>query len=279
MKVSFKKQMKKLEREVLLKSADLDDDIEDFKFEVESFNSKDNTISISPICVRCNLCYEVCPVDAIDPSNIFKQANIKDNCVKCEICVQSCPISCINSINASSIIEPNQKEIGIDYFLNKKNIPHRTIRLRDISIELKGCTSCGHCTEYCPTGAITLKPTSFFKDLDDDIVLDDEKLYPTINKKICIGCGSCANLCPEDIIDLERFTGPIINTKELILNQDICVNCYLCEDNCPVEAIKLKDGKVIIDRDKCIRCNTCSDRCPVGALKIVDLDKEEFDES
>ncbi|MDL2270616.1 4Fe-4S binding protein [Methanobrevibacter sp. OttesenSCG-928-I08] len=246
--------------------------MEDFNFEIDQYKSEDNFIAISPVCVRCNICYGECPVNAIESSSIFKTARIKENCVKCKICVQSCPISCINSIDSASVIKPDQEDLGINYSLIKNDLPHRTLRMKEISIDLSGCTACGYCAEYCPTGAISLEPASFFK--DEDITFDEEKTYPTINKKLCIGCGSCVNLCPEDVISLKRYLGPIINTRELVLNQDVCVNCYLCEENCPVEAIKLEDGNVIIDRDKCIRCNSCSDRCPVAALQIVDLDKE-----
>ena len=39
MNVSFIKQMEDLEREVLLKSVDLDDDGDDFQFELDDFNA------------------------------------------------------------------------------------------------------------------------------------------------------------------------------------------------------------------------------------------------
>ena len=39
MKVSFVKQVKNLEREVLLKSVELDDDGDDFQFELDKFPS------------------------------------------------------------------------------------------------------------------------------------------------------------------------------------------------------------------------------------------------
>ena len=69
MNVSFKKQMEYLEREVLLKSVDLDDDAEDFSFDLEEYESVENVISVSPKCVRCDLCYNECPVGAIESSN------------------------------------------------------------------------------------------------------------------------------------------------------------------------------------------------------------------
>lgn len=265
MKVSFEKQMKGLEREVLLKSVDLDDDIEDFNFELDNYESNDRIIAVSPNCVRCNLCVEECPVNAIEPPNIFRKSKITDKCVKCEICVQSCPISCIKSVNTFAFFDSAKEDSYFNYTLSNKEVSHRTLRMNDIKVDLDNCTSCGNCAEFCPTKALTLEFSSYFDGFD----LDEDKLYPAINKDLCIGCGSCSNLCPENVIYLDRILGPIIDTCKLLINQDLCVNCYLCEENCPVEAIKLVDGEVVLDKDKCIRCNACTTRCPVGALHLT----------
>lgn len=267
MNVSFDKQMKKLEREVLLKSVDLDDDIEDFNFELDNYQSEEKIIAISPNCVRCNLCVEECPVDAIEPANIYKIAKINNNCVKCEICVQTCPISCIKLIDAFVILDDSSDSF-VRYDLSELSYPHRVIRMNDISVDLSKCTGCGDCGEYCPTNALRFEFNSYF----DDFNLEEDKLYPVITEKLCIGCGSCVNLCGEDVISLDRTVGPVLDTKILKISQDICVNCYLCEENCPVEAIKLEDGNVVLNKDKCIRCNSCTDRCPVGALKLINLE-------
>ena len=98
MNVSFIKQMKNLEREVLLKSVELDDDGDDFQFELDSFNAEEEIIAVAPKCVRCNTCVGTCPVGAIEPANIFRLAKITDKCVKCEICVQTCPVAAIKLI-------------------------------------------------------------------------------------------------------------------------------------------------------------------------------------
>ena len=98
MKVSFIKQMKNLEREVLLKSVELDDDGDDFQFELDDFSTQEEIIAVAPKCVRCNTCVGECPVNAIVPANIFRLAKITDKCVKCEICVQTCPVSAIKLI-------------------------------------------------------------------------------------------------------------------------------------------------------------------------------------
>ena len=94
MDVTFKKKKEVLEGEVALKSRDLEGSQEGFKGEIEDCAFADKFITISPECVRCNLCVEECPVNAISDSTSSRTAKIMDNCVKCEICAQTCPIKC-----------------------------------------------------------------------------------------------------------------------------------------------------------------------------------------
>ncbi|MCQ2971851.1 MAG: 4Fe-4S binding protein [archaeon] len=266
MDVSFKKQKKALEQEVLMKSVDLDDDVEDFSFDLEQFEFEENVISVSPKCIRCNLCYNECPMDAIESSNAFRIAKITEKCVKCEICVQSCPVSAIKMVKNMAFYNEDE---GLEYRVINISRSHRTIRMNNISVDLSKCGTCGvPCTEFCPTGAIS---PQFADEFDVDIELEEDTLYPKLNDKLCIGCGSCVNLCEFGAIDLDRTIGPLVHDKQLEINQDICVNCYLCEENCPVDSIKLVNGEVVLDNETCIRCESCSYHCPVGALKLVDI--------
>lgn len=270
MDVSFSKDMKSLEREVLLKSVDLEDNVEEFAFELDSFQYEEEIIAIGPKCCRCNMCVEVCPVDAIEKASIYKIAKITDLCVKCELCVQTCPISAIRLIDNIAVF--NSEDDDIDYTLVSISRPHRIVRMESISIDYVKCASGDDCSEFCPTGALKSEFKEYFDEhgIDTGIELLEDTLYPVINEKLCIGCGACVETCNGEYISLERIIGPVIHTRNLMINQDICVNCYLCEDNCPTEAIKLKDGEVVLDDDKCIRCIVCTDHCPVGALKLVD---------
>lgn len=267
--MKLKKEIKDLQKEVMLKSADLNEDIEDFKLEANDYKANEKFITISPRCIRCNLCVEECPVDAIKPSTSAKKSKIKDNCVKCEICAQTCPVSCIYVMETSSTI--NEENEDVEYFLKEKKVPHRILRMENIDINREKCSGCGACIKFCPTNAISLIDKSSIEAADNKSYpnLADGK-YPYIKKSLCVGCGSCANLCSKQAIDLERTLGPVIETKFLDINQDACVECHLCEENCPVEAIKLENGKVILDNEACIRCNVCSTKCPVNALALKD---------
>lgn len=275
MNISFDKQISSLEREILLKSVEIHDSGDDFQFELNKFFSQKEIIAIAPRCIRCNMCVDQCPVDAIEPANIFKIAKITHDCVKCEICVQTCPVSAIKLIDNKVSYNHDEGDEAIEYNLASISRPHRVVRMNDISIDYSDLANYDNCAKFCPTDAFTLEFKSYFEELgiDVDIELEDDVLYPVINKKLCIGCGACVQFCENDSVKLDRTIGPIVHTKNLEINQDECVNCYLCEENCPVEAIWLDEEKVVLNNDKCIRCINCTSHCPVGALNFVELTK------
>lgn len=274
MNISFDKQISSLEREILLKSVEIHDSGDDFQFELNKFFSQKEIIAIAPRCIRCNMCVDQCPVDAIEPANIFKIAKITHYCVKCEICVQTCPVSAIKLIDNKVSYNHDEGDEAIEYNLASISRPHRVVRMNDISIDYSDLANYDNCAKFCPTDAFTLEFKSYFEELgiDVDIELEDDVLYPVINKKLCIGCGACVQFCENDSVKLDRTIGPIVHTKNLEINQDECVNCYLCEENCPVEAIWLDEEKVVLNNDKCIRCINCTSHCPVGALNFVEID-------
>ena len=274
MNISFDKQISSLEREILLKSVEIHDSGDDFQFELNKFFSQKEIIAIAPRCIRCNMCVDQCPVDAIEPANIFKIAKITHDCVKCEICVQTCPVSAIKLIDNKVSYNHDEGDEAIEYNLASISRPHRVVRMNDISIDYSDLANYDNCAKFCPTDAFTLEFKSYFEELgiDVDIELEDDVLYPVINKKLCIGCGACVQFCENDSVKLDRTIGPIVHTKNLEINQDECVNCYLCEENCRVEAIWLDEEKVVLNNDKCIRCINCTSHCPVGALNFVEID-------
>lgn len=272
MNVSFIKQMKDLEREVLLKSVELDDDGEDFHFELKEFSAEDEIIAIAPRCVRCNTCVGECPVNAIEPANIFRIAKITDKCVKCEVCLQTCPVSAIKLINNSIVHDNDNEDDVIEYKLSNVSTHHRVVRMNNISVDYSVDNNWADCAKLCPTNAFTLEFKEFFEsnDIDCGIDLIEDELYPHINEKMCIGCGACVEISLNDFaVELDRYIGPIIHSRFIEVNHDLCVNCFLCEENCPTGAIELVDGEVVLDDDKCIRCIECTNHCPVMALRRV----------
>ena len=59
-------------------------------------------MTISPECVRCNLCARRMSSKCYRSAKSTKPAKILDNCVKCEICAQTCPVNAIKVIESTS---------------------------------------------------------------------------------------------------------------------------------------------------------------------------------
>ncbi len=248
MDITFKKEKKDLQGEVKVKSMEIEHIDEDFKPEIEKCSLRQKFITISPECIRCNLCAEECPVNAVTDAKTDRQARILDNCVKCEICAQTCPVNAVKILESISDVDEDVK-----FHIKDIKVPHRKLKLIDINVDQEKCIdqSCDKCVKFCPTGAITI-----------------EQEGVQIDRDLCVGCGACVNVCPERAITLEKELGPVIKTRKLLIDQEACVQCQVCEENCPLEAIKLEDDKIILSEDKCVFCEVCSTKCPVGALKL-----------
>ncbi|MDR2873227.1 MAG: 4Fe-4S binding protein [Methanobrevibacter sp.] len=293
MEIKFKKHLENIQREVISKSVDLDEDVKEFTVDIGDYQLNSKMFSISPRCIRCDLCVKECPVHAISSATMVRRSKVNDNCVKCEICAETCPVSCIYVMEVDSYVENDIDQVTYD--IKEIKVPHRVLRMEEIYINHDKCVVCGNCTKFCPTNAISLrnvfsesetfeeieKQSTLFKDLTSSMVADvikvkdENEKYSQINESLCVGCGSCSNLCPQNAITLKRYLGPIIQTKELLINQNVCVQCYICEESCPVDAIKLEDGKLLLNTNKCIQCDVCSTNCPVSALKLKKLGEND----
>ncbi|XRO75326.1 4Fe-4S binding protein [Methanocaldococcus sp. 28A] len=200
-------------------------------------------------CVRCNLCYKECPVEAIEKAKIKKPVKIiHDKCVKCEICAQTCPVGAIYVIKGEAEIKSNE----VHYTIKEKTIPHRKIRLKNYELDKDKCIKCGICARYCPTNAIKVV---IRKSID-------------VNLDLCMGCGACAEVCPKKCIKVESEIGDVIKTKDIEVNRDLCVGCLVCVEVCPVSAIEQDGDKVNINKNVCILCGRCVEVCPVNAIKM-----------
>ena len=182
MDVTFKKDRKELQGEVKIKSMEIEHIDEDFQPEIEECSLKQKFITISPECVRCNLCVEECPVDAITEAKSDKQPRITDKCVKCDICAETCPIGAVKILETTSDVNEEVK-----FHVKEEKVPHRKLKLKNITVDEEKCEGSGECVKFCPTSAISMK-----------------KGKAVVDTSLCIGCGACANVCPENAIVLER---------------------------------------------------------------------------
>ena len=206
-------------------------------------------------CIRCNLCYEECPVNTITKPTVRKPAEIiQENCVKCEICAMTCPVDTIKVLNACGKL--NDEETEIIYNINEKEIEHRTIELNEYYIDEDKCIFCGLCDKFCPTNAIIVERRKSFK----------------IDLNKCVGCNACANVCPKKIIKVNSNIGKLPFNKTISVDNDICVSCGVCIEECPINIIKEIENGVKIDTSKCMFCGKCEGACPVHCITIKDID-------
>ena len=51
---------------------------------------------ITSECIKCEICVEVCPIEAIDEGDT--QFVINDTCINCGKCMEACPVDAIRLI-------------------------------------------------------------------------------------------------------------------------------------------------------------------------------------
>lgn len=139
-------------------------------YSIENFNNH---------CTACYLCVSTCPTQVLQPSKLeyglagLLQPHMKfDNsfcnyeCVKCS---EVCPTGAIIPI---TIEKKKSIQTGKVVFL-KQNCVVTTEE-----------TSCGACSEHCPTKAVHMVPYK------------GTLTIPETDINICVGCGACEYACP-----------------------------------------------------------------------------------
>ncbi|MDR1417222.1 MAG: 4Fe-4S dicluster domain-containing protein [Prevotellaceae bacterium] len=130
-------------------------------------------------CTSCHLCISKCPSRALKPAFMeYGLAGLmqptmyfeKGFCnFDCTICSEVCP---------NGAIKPLTKE---EKHLNQSGY---VVFSKELCVVQTDETSCGACSEHCPTQAVTMVPYK------------DGLTIPHINVEICIGCGGCEFICP-----------------------------------------------------------------------------------
>ncbi len=104
-----------------------------------------------------------------------------------------------------------------------------------IKVDENGCSECGACISFCPTGAIT-------KNMENDLL----SLY--FNTSLCNNCTLCKEACPKNAIDFETNIdiADILEEKNEVIARIKLVSCTICGE--------------IITNGKRTRCPTCRKR-------------------
>lgn len=157
------------------------------------------SVEFTARCMRCSICVEVCPTNAIrlldlgwDFKNISTPvidpafggcSHWQASCLKC---TDSCPTGALDR----GLITDNYK-------------------LAEVRFDEKYCVNCMVCLDRCPIeGAILFpnpdgKPFRKTREIPARLRLVNSPLKPYINPDKCTGCGLCAHYCPQKIMFLD----------------------------------------------------------------------------
>ena len=135
------------------------------------------------ICTACHLCVSACPSRVLTPAFIaygvngimqprldFRAAHCN---YECTICTDICPTGALQKL---SVEEKKLTQIGVSKFIKENCVVYTDN------------TTCGACSEHCPTKAVKMVPYS--NPVNKPLVI------PELNIDVCIGCGGCEHACP-----------------------------------------------------------------------------------
>lgn len=130
-------------------------------------------------CTSCHLCVSKCPSHVLKPAFMeyglegMMQPTVyfeKGFCnFDCTVCSDICPNGAIKPL---TVKQKHLTQMGKVVFIEENCIVHTD------------GTSCGACSEHCPTQALAMVPYK------------DGLTIPHVNTDICVGCGGCEYVCP-----------------------------------------------------------------------------------
>lgn len=130
-------------------------------------------------CTACHLCVSKCPSHVLKPA--FMEYGLggmmqpmmdfeKGFCnFDCTVCSDVCPNGALLPL---TVEKKHKTQVGKVVFLMQNCIVYTD------------STSCGACSEHCPTQAVTMVP------------YENGLTMPHVEPDICVGCGGCEYVCP-----------------------------------------------------------------------------------
>jgi ferredoxin len=130
-------------------------------------------------CTSCHLCISKCPSKVLKPAFMeygvsgmmmpmmyFERGFCNFDCV---VCAEVCPNDALLSL---TVEQKHRLQVG------------RVVFIPELCVVHTEGTSCGACSEHCPTQAVKMIPYK------------DGLTMPFIDADICVGCGGCEFICP-----------------------------------------------------------------------------------
>lgn len=134
---------------------------------------------LSKHCTACHLCVTKCPSKVLKPAFMeygfggmmqpmmdFEHGFCNFDCT---VCADVCPNGALLRLTKE---EKHTLQVGRVVFVKENCIVHTNE------------TSCGACSEHCPTQAVSMQPYK------------NGLTIPVVNPDICVGCGGCEYVCP-----------------------------------------------------------------------------------
>lgn len=153
-------------------------------------------------CTACQLCVSKCPSHVLKPA--FMEYGLggmmqpmlnyeKGFCnFDCTLCGDICPNEAIKPL---TIKEKHQTQVG------------RVVFIRENCIVYRDGTSCGACSEHCPTQAVSMVP------------YQSGLTIPSVNPDICVGCGGCEYVCPARPYKAIHVEGNVVHQQAQMIKE------------------------------------------------------------
>jgi ferredoxin len=158
---------------------------------------------LSAHCTSCHLCISKCPSRVLKPAFMeyglggMMQPTVyyeKGFCnYNCTVCGDVCPNGAIHSLTTE---QKQMTQIG------------RVVFDETLCIVITDGTSCGACSEHCPTQAVTMIPRG------------DGLTSPRVDTSICIGCGGCEYICPVRPLRAIHVEGNPVQSERAAFKED-----------------------------------------------------------
>jgi ferredoxin len=154
-------------------------------------------------CTACHLCVSKCPSHVLKPALLeYGLGGVMQPVVhyergfcnyNCTLCGEVCPNGALHAL------APEQKQM--------MQIGH-VVFVEELCVVITNGTSCGACSEHCPTQAVTMVPH------------EGGLTRPRVDTSICVGCGGCEYICPVRPLRAIYVEGNPVQTERAAFTDD-----------------------------------------------------------